>query len=270
MNRQKEVAIVTGASRGIGHDLAVVLAEAGFRTVLTARTMAEGESRIPGSLGLTAADVREAGGETLAVPGNIAKEDDRQHLIRSALREFGRIDLLVNNAGIAPPGLVETMKPSHFELAWRVNVEAPFSLARVVLPAFRANGGGAIINVSSPASVGPEPGPRANPIKGGTVYGMTKIALERFTQGLAAELAGEPISVSALSPAKMIYVGGDQVLDQHGPPFRHTRLGRATGQRSHHGRCVSCHLQVGPSGDDWSYLHRRVRLGPTGGSSHVR
>ena len=219
MNTTGKVAVVTGASRGIGHDVAVVLAEAGMRVVVAARTMAEGDFHIPGSLEATVADVAAVGGQALPVRGDVAVEADRVALVRTAQDAFGRIDLLVNNAGIAPPGRIEDMKPRHFELAWRINVEAPFSLARLVLPIFRAQDGGTIINISSGASRGPGAGPYTTAIQGGTVYGLTKAALERFTQGLAAELAGSPISVTALSPATMIYVGGTVFVTSTDPAF---------------------------------------------------
>ena len=82
-----------------------------MRVVVAARTVAEGDFHIPGSLEATVADVAEAGGEALPVRCNVAVEEDRAALVRAALDAFGRIDLLINNAGIAPPGRIEDMKP---------------------------------------------------------------------------------------------------------------------------------------------------------------
>ena len=196
------VAIVTGASRGLGKDIAVSLGRAGARVLITARTENEGDSQIPGSLSRTAQLVHDAGGEAVAVRCDVSRDEDIEAAVQRAAQEFGRIDILVNNAGIQVPGTIAEMQPRHFDLIYRVNVRGPFVFCRTVLPHLIRRGGGHIINISSGGAIGPKEGPYAEPGTGGTPYGTTKAALERFSQGLASEVFHENIAVNALSPSR--------------------------------------------------------------------
>ncbi len=209
-----KVAIVTGASRGLGKDIALALARHGASVAVMARTDVEGGSRIPGSLASTVALIREAGGNAEGVKCDVSNPDDITAAVEQTLTAFGRIDILVNNAGILIPGTVEQIEPRHWSLIFRVNVDGPFHFCRAVLPHLRAAGGGHIINISSRGAIGPGPGPYERTAPGGAAYGATKIALERFTQGLAAEVFPDRISVNALSPHLPIWSEGGAYFRQ--------------------------------------------------------
>lgn len=213
------VAIVTGASRGLGKDIALALATAGAVVVVAARTDADGRSQIPGSLDQTVRLIQEAGGRATAVRCDVTDEEQINAAAARTIEQFGRIDMLVNNAGILIPGTILAMQPRHWRLAYRVNVEGPFLFCRAVIPHLAMSGGGHIINISSRGAIGPGPGPYREVHSGGTVYGSTKAALERFSQGLAAEVFADRISVNALSPHRPIWSeGGHYFRAQGGEP----------------------------------------------------
>jgi NAD(P)-dependent dehydrogenase (short-subunit alcohol dehydrogenase family) len=213
------VAIVTGASRGLGKDIALALATAGAAVVVAARTDTDSQSPIPGSLDQTVRLIQDAGGRATAVRCDVTDEAQINGAVTRTIEQFGRIDLLVNNAGILIPGTILAMQPRHWRLAYRVNVEGPFLVCRAVIPHLVASGGGHIINISSRGAIGPGAGPYREVRAGGTVYGSTKAALERFSQGLAAEVFADRISVNALSPHRPIWSeGGHYFRTQDGEP----------------------------------------------------
>jgi citronellol/citronellal dehydrogenase len=213
------VAIVTGASRGLGRDIALALARAGAAVVAVARTEAEGQSRIPGTLADTVGQIAQQGGRALAVRADVTREEEVGAAVQRTLDAYGRVDILVNNAGILIPGTVREMQLRHWELALRVNLTGPFLGCRAVLPQLIAAGGGQIINISSRGAIGPGPGPYTAVQPGGTSYGTTKAALERFSQGLAAEVFADHVSVNALSPQIPIWSeGGHYFREASGEP----------------------------------------------------
>jgi len=194
-----KVALVTGASRGIGEAVAVRLAMEGARVVCTARTTDQSESRLPGTLNDTVARIRAAGGEATAVKADLAQEADRERLLEETLRAYGPVDILVNNAAVTFFIPIETFPTKRFDLMMEVQVWAALHLSQLVLPGMRAKKSGAIVTLSSGAAIHPvKPYEGARP--GGTVYGMCKAALERFSTGLAAEVYADNISVNAISP----------------------------------------------------------------------
>jgi NAD(P)-dependent dehydrogenase (short-subunit alcohol dehydrogenase family) len=210
-----KVAIVTGASRGLGKDIAMALVRHGASVVVAARTDAEGESRILGSLQHTVGLIRVAGGTAEPVRCDVSNEEDVAAAVRFAADTFGRIDILVNNAGILIPGVVTDLEPRHWKLIFRVNVDGPFYFCREVIPHLESAGGGHIVNISSRGAIGPGPGPYTRTgIVGGAAYGATKAAVERFTQGLAAEVHQFRISVNALSPHLPIWSEGGAYFRQ--------------------------------------------------------
>ena len=192
-----QVAVITGASRGIGDAIARRFAMEGARVVVSARTVEEGEHYLPGSLAKTVADIRGAGGEALAVKADLAAQTDRDNLIDAAVAEFGRVDILVNNAAITYFTSVSEFSEKRYDLMLEVQVRAPFELAQLVLPQMCERGSGWILNISSHAALHPA---KDSGGRGGTVYGMCKAALERFTTGLAAEVYEDGIGVNAISP----------------------------------------------------------------------
>lgn len=183
------VAIVTGASRGVGAATAVALGELGSAVVCAGRSTAASPQRLPGTLDETVARVEAAGAPALAVPTNLANESEIVHLVAAAVERFGRLDFVVNNAAITFVGDL-AIASKRYDLIMDVNVRAPFILTREAVPHLRAAGGGAIVNVSSAAALIPVPHM--------SVYGMSKIALEHATLDAARELAPDRIAVNCL------------------------------------------------------------------------
>jgi citronellol/citronellal dehydrogenase len=202
------VAIVTGASRGIGAEIARRFAAEGAAVAVAARTAEAGTSQFSGTINETADQIQAAGGTAIAVTANLSKPEDRQRLVAETTAQLGAPDILVNNAAVTYFIRVEDFTPKQYALMFSVQVEASFHLAQLVLPTMRERGEGWILNISSIAARHPgiPPGPFAG--RGGTVYGMCKAAIERFSTGLAAELYPDNIAVNALSPTKVVPTPG--------------------------------------------------------------
>ena len=204
-----KVAIVTGASRGIGKEIAKLFAAEGARVACTARTVEEGAHRLEGSLNATLAEIADAGGEALAIAGDVSSYSECERIVRTAREALGPIDVLVNNAALTYFIPVAAFPPEKWLKSFAVNVHGPFFLCRLVLDEMIARKSGAIVNISSGAAIGPGRGPYKNaPLRGGTLYGAEKAALERFTQGLAAEVYGDRVSVSCVSPSQIVPTPG--------------------------------------------------------------
>jgi NAD(P)-dependent dehydrogenase (short-subunit alcohol dehydrogenase family) len=193
-----KTALVTGASRGIGEAIAVRLAMEGAKVAVSARTAAEGESKLPGTLHGTVERIRAAGGEATAVKADLSSESDRERLVGEAEAAYGPIDILVNDAAVTFFIPVEQFPKKRFDLMMEVQVWAPFHLSQLVLPSMRERKQGWIVNISSGAGIHPKQ--PYNRRCGGTVYGMCKAALERFTTGLASEVYDDNIAVNVVSP----------------------------------------------------------------------
>jgi NAD(P)-dependent dehydrogenase (short-subunit alcohol dehydrogenase family) len=191
-------AVVTGASRGIGAAIAVRLAMAGAKVTASARTADAGESTLPGTLTETVERIRRAGGEATAIKADLSKESDREQLIAQAVENYGPVDILVNDAAVTFFIPVETFPKKRFDLMFEVQVWAPLHLCQLVLPSMRQRREGWIVNISSGAAIHPKQ--PYNRRGGGTIYGMCKAALERFTTGLAAEVYDDNIAVNVISP----------------------------------------------------------------------
>jgi citronellol/citronellal dehydrogenase len=202
------IAIVTGASRGIGAQIARRFGAEGAAVAVAARTTDAGMSPLAGTIGETVVQIREAGGTAIAIPADLSQPADREHLVRETTRQLGTPDILVNNAAVTYFVRVEDFTPRRYALMFAVQVEAPFHLATLVTPGMRANGAGWILNISSGAARHPAMPPAERAARGGTVYGMCKAALERFSTGLAAELYADNIAVNALSPNKVVPTPG--------------------------------------------------------------
>ncbi len=195
-----KVAVVTGASRGIGAAIARRLAEEGAAVVLSARTL-EPDPRVEGSLVETADAIRVAGGEAIAVQCDLSKADDRHHLIAETERRLGPVDILVNNAAVTFLLPIEEFPRKRFDLMVEVQLWAPYELTQLVVPKMKERGEGWILNITSRAA-NMAPGPPFDDVqKGGfTVYGSVKAALDRLSNSMAAELYDQGIAVNALAP----------------------------------------------------------------------
>jgi citronellol/citronellal dehydrogenase len=197
-----KVALVTGASRGIGQGIAELFAAEGAKVVCTARTLHEGDHMLAGSLDRTVTRIREAGGEAAAVVGDVSLEDDCNRIVEEARAAFGPVDVLINNAALNYYIPIVDYPASRWMRAFAVNLHGPFMLSKAVLPSMIERGSGAIVSISSVGAIGPGRGPypQATGRRGGTMYGASKAALERFTQGLAEEVYEHGISVTCYSP----------------------------------------------------------------------
>ena len=192
-----QVAVVTGASRGIGEYIAKRYAMEGARVAVSARTVDNGDHYLPGGIADTVRAINEAGGEAIAIQSDLAVQADQKRLIEETQREFGAVDILVNNAAITYFTPVTEFRQKHYDLMMTVQVWAPFYLSQLVLPGMRERGHGRVLNVSSGAASHPD---KTIAGRGSTVYGMCKAALERFTTGLAQETYGQGIGVNVISP----------------------------------------------------------------------
>lgn len=184
---QGQVAIVTGAGRGIGREIASHLAAAGARVALTARSTEQLET--------AAAEIRDAGGTALAVPADVTDQSAVAQLVEQVEAELGPVDLLVNNAGsFYAIGPLWEVDPDRWWTDVTINLRGPFLACRTVLPGMIQRGRGRIINLIG--------GGTGTPFAYGSGYGSSKAAVMRLTECLAEELrqAGSPVAVFALGP----------------------------------------------------------------------
>ncbi len=206
-----KVAIVTGASRGIGQQIAELFASEGAKVVCAARTLNEGEHKmLEGSLSRTVDLIRAAGGEAIAVTADVSVESDCLALVDSARAAYGPIDILVNNAALNYYLPTDTYPTNRWVRCFAINVHAPFILSKAVLTDMIPRRSGAIVNISSGAAIGPGRGPYEDQtVRGGVMYGASKAALERFTQGLAQEVSQyQGIAITAVSPSQVVPTPG--------------------------------------------------------------
>ena len=231
------VALVTGASRGIGAALAAALAAEGAAVACAARTERVWDERLPGTIHDTVDAIRRSGGRAIAVRCDLTVDDDIVDLAATVARELGPADILVNNAALTAPGRppAQTAPPRaapppaappraagapgfldfplkgyrrHFE----VDVFAAYRLMQLVLPGMIAAGRGSILNITSDASRRPGEGPW--PGAGGPTpfaYGGAKAALEHLTQAVAFEMQPHGVSVNALMPSLPVATPGLEV-----------------------------------------------------------
>jgi NAD(P)-dependent dehydrogenase (short-subunit alcohol dehydrogenase family) len=206
-----KLALVTGASRGIGKAIAELLAANGARVVCTARTQVEGSHPLEGSLDTTVKGIRDAGGDAVGVACDVSEFDNIDACIDEVRAKYGPLDVLVNNAALTYFIPVAEFPTSKWMRSLNVNFNAPFYLCKRALEDMIPRRSGAIVNISSGAAIGPGRGPYPDPAqrgRGGTLYGAEKAALERFTQGLAAEVYEYGICVTCVSPSQVVPTPG--------------------------------------------------------------
>ncbi len=211
----RPVAIVTGASRGIGKRLALDLAEADFDVVCVARTSAANPSKLPGTVEETADGVRSLGRRAMPVGLDVRDEAAVMKLVERIFDEWGRCDLLINNAAVAPPRPALEDSTKRWRLAFDVNVNGPFYFMYYLCPRMAQAGGGRVVNVSSSAAIFHQFG-RAS-------YTATKRGLEGMSQALGHDLRGR-VAVNCLRIDLPIWsegfeftLGADAQIDYEDP-----------------------------------------------------
>lgn len=187
MDFSGKTVIVTGAGSGIGRETALLLARKGARVVVNSL---HGASRGGGRS--TVEEITSAGGQAVLAPGDISDPATCTAAVEAAVSRYGRLDVLVNNAGVVLPGTVETTSDDALDLMLSVNVKGTFQMSRAALPALRSSGGGVVVNVGSVAA-----------LKGHldrAAYAATKGAVVALTRSMAADHVAEGIRVNCVCP----------------------------------------------------------------------
>jgi citronellol/citronellal dehydrogenase len=212
------VAIVTGASRGIGRHIAERFAAEGAAVALVARTVEPGTSRLPGSLDEVVDRIRADGGTAAAIGADLTAPGDVETIVARAEQALGPVDILVNNAGANFYGPALGLPARRYAVMYQIMVQAPFRLAQLVIPGMVERGRGWVLNITSKQARHPLGPPYPAWASDGCVaYGMCKAALDRFTTGLAAELHGSGVSVNALGTSGLVLTPGVAVVSPHTP-----------------------------------------------------
>ncbi|MEE8122953.1 MAG: SDR family NAD(P)-dependent oxidoreductase [Alphaproteobacteria bacterium] len=167
-----KIALVTGASRGIGQAIDERFAAEGAKVICAARTVADGDHPLEGSLTRTVEAIRAEGGEATAVPVDVSEEASCLALVEQARRHYGPLDVLVNNAALNYYIPTVDYPTKRWIRAFAVNLHGPFILAKAVLPEMIEGRGGHIVNIGSGAAIGPGRGPYEDQtVRGGVTYG---------------------------------------------------------------------------------------------------
>ncbi len=184
MELRDKVVIITGASSGIGAEIARQLAAEDARVVLAARTMSKLER--------VAADLAATGASAMALPTDVTREADCQALVKATVDAFGRVDILINNAGYAPPASLQDTTEDLWDVTVDVCLKGVYLMTRAAIPAMLANGGGTVVNISSVAG-------KAG-YENRTAYCAAKWGVHGFTEALRVELAGQGIRSHLVCP----------------------------------------------------------------------
>jgi 3-oxoacyl-[acyl-carrier protein] reductase len=196
-----KVAVVTGASKGIGASIAKHLAAEGASVVVNYASSKAGADKV-------VAEITAHGGKAVAVQGDVAKKTDIERLFAESNRAFGRLDIIVNNAGVYEFGPLEQISEEHFHKQFNVNVLGLILTTQEAVKQF-GPAGGSVINISSVVGV--------NPLPNASVYSATKAAVDAVTKSLAKELGPKNIRVNSINPGMIEtegthtagFIGGD-------------------------------------------------------------
>jgi 3-oxoacyl-[acyl-carrier protein] reductase len=205
---QGKVALVTGASKGIGAAIAKELAANGAAVAVNYASSAEGANKV-------VAEIAAAGGKAIAVQANLAEPKSAAALIAAVVTELGPIDVLVNNAGVYEFGALEAVTPEHFHKQFDLNVLGLLLTTQAAVAHFNPNGG-SVINISSVAARG---------VAGASTYSATKGAVDTITASLAEELGAKKIRVNSLSPG-LVETEGTHTAGVIGSPFEAQQLAK--------------------------------------------
>ena len=209
-----QVAVVTGASKGIGASIAKHLAAAGASVVVNYASSKAGADKV-------VAEINGAGGKAFAVQGDVSRKSDIERLFAETKKNFGRLDVLVNNAGIYEFGPLEQVTEDHFHKQFNLNVLGLILTTQESLKYFTADGG-SVINISSLVS--------ESPLPNASVYSATKGAVDAVTKSLAKELGARKIRVNSISPGMIetegVQAGGFLETDLPKQIVSQTPLGR--------------------------------------------
>lgn len=192
MKLEGKVAVITGASRGLGKAMAIELAREGALVAVAARTIAPGQSKLPGTILQTVKEIEQSGGRALAVRCDVTKEEDLSSLIDQVNQDLGPVDIMINNAGVGMPKSFLKLTTKNWDLLMNVNLRGAFLGTKAVLPQMVERKSGHIINLSSVLAV---------EVKFSIPYGASKAAIERLTLGLAQEMKKHNVAVNALRPS---------------------------------------------------------------------
>jgi citronellol/citronellal dehydrogenase len=201
MKLKSKVAVVTGASRGIGKAIAIGLAREGVDVAVVARTESE-SPKLPGTIYKTVEEIHSLGGNAIPIRCDITEEIAVGQMVNQVLNKWGRVDILVNNAAVAFYAPLVDMPIRRWDLVVAVNLRGTFLCTKAFLPKMMEQKSGSIINVSSMAAsrkvINPE----------GAAYVVTKAAIERLTTALAAEVAKYNIAVNCIKPKWIVDTEG--------------------------------------------------------------
>ena len=205
-----KIALITGASSGIGEAAAVALAAAGATVAVAARRADR--------LHALVARIEAAGGKALALPGDVTDEAVAKAIVAETLETFGRLDILVNSAGVASPGRVENADIAEWRRAMDINMFGTLHTCAAVIGPMRAQGGGDIINISSLASY------KSNPVF--NPYAASKFALRAMSDGMRQEVGGFGIRVCVIMPGATTTEVAESIADPNVRDFMRKHVGK--------------------------------------------
>lgn len=202
MQMKDMVAIITGASRGLGRAIAKEYAREGAKVVVAARSSSP--TGLTGTIYQTAQDIQQAGGEALHVPCDVTDEEQVRAMVQQVMDRYGQIDVLFNSAGMMIPcEPFLDIDPQRWDQLMAVNVRGPYLTCRYVASIMMQQNRGSIINIGSRATQGP--------MAGGTAYNTSKMALEMFSLCLAEDMREYNVAVNVLSPGGMRSEGSSAI-----------------------------------------------------------
>lgn len=216
MSEEKKVALITGATRGIGREIALTLAEEGYNIALNYRKANEELEKLR-------KEIEEKGVKCLAVCGDVSNFEEVEKFVKEIISEFGRIDVLVNNAGITKDMLLVRMKKEDFESVVDVNLVGTFNVTKNVISYMMKARSGRIVNISSVVGISGNAGQ--------TNYSASKAGIIGFTKSLAKEVASRNINVNAVAPGfietNMTEVLKEEIKEEIAKSIPLKRMGKA-------------------------------------------